>query len=224
MRHQSRAIDIPRSLTEIVEENIRQMILNGDLELGEQISESKLSEIFSLSKTPIREALLRLSAGERLIEIKPRCGSFVFSLTEKEITDIAMVRIMLEQGAIRAAMHADRTALLSDLERNLNACESLRQKLDLTAYRKLDHRFHRIFVEHARNPYLSDMHSTITTKVLAMRNRLTFSQEYVHNSIGEHAQMYEALLEENVEKACRVVQSHIHNGFTERARRLLSQT
>ncbi|MFT4171301.1 MAG: FCD domain-containing protein [Rhodocyclaceae bacterium] len=130
---------------------------------------------------------------------------------------------MLEQGALRAAMRSNRTALLAELGKNLAACESLQHKMDLAAYRKLDHHFHRIFVEHANNPYLSEMHRIITTKVLAMRNRLTFSQEYVLNSIAEHAAIVRALMGDDVDTACAIVRSHIHSGFTERARRLLSQ-
>lgn len=221
-RDQSCSIEIPRSLTEVVEDKIRQMIVSGDLEFGEQITETRLSEMFKLSKTPIREALLRLSSGERLVEAKPRCGTFIFSLTEKEISDISTLRIMLEQGAIRAAMKANRAALLVDLGKNLKASECLWEKIDLAVYRSLDHGFHRLFLIHADNPYLLDTYRMISTKVLAMRNRLTFSQEYVRKSIAEHRDIVQALCGDDLEQACGIVEKHINNGFTERTRRLLS--
>ncbi|SAK92146.1 GntR family transcriptional regulator [Caballeronia pedi] len=216
------AFEVPKSLAEMTEERLRQTILKGDLEFGEQITEAGLSELFGLSKTPVREALVRLSVRERLVEIKPRSGTFVFSLKEKDISDISALRITLEQAAIRAAMTRDRGSLIAELSRHVDGLRVLRETIDLATYRALDHEFHAIFLRHSDNPYLVDCYTMISTKVLAMRNRLTFSREYVIKSIDEHFAIAHALSAGDVDGACDIVAEHINSGFTARTRRLLA--
>ncbi len=215
-------LDIPKSLTEVVEDKIRQMITSGELEFGQQITEAKLSEMFNLSKTPIREALLRLSVGERLVEVKPRCGTSIFSLTEEEIDNISRLRIVLEQEAIRSAMRSSRTVMLAELGKNVAASEALLDKINLPKYRTLDCEFHKLFLDYNKNPYLKDAYKMIATKVWAMRNRIMFPSDHVRNSIEEHIKIVRALLADNIDEACRLVAEHINNGFTARAKRLLT--
>ena len=205
------------------EERLRHAIVSGDLELGEQVTEAGLSELFGLSKTPIREALMRLSVGERLVEIKPRSGTFVFSLKEKDINDISALRITLEHAAIRAAAGNADPQFLVELTRNIEESRTLKEKVDLTAYRALDHQFHAILFRYSHNPYLRECYERVSTKVLAMRNRLTFSREYVSKSLDEHCAIAHALSVGDADKACEIVAEHINCGFTDRTKRLLAE-
>lgn len=214
-------IEIPKTLTEVAAEKIRQMIIIGDFEFGQQVTESQLSELFGLSKTPIREALLRLCS-ERLIEIRPRCGTFICRLTAEEIDNISELRIALEVCAIQSAISKNRDKLLTELQKNIQGCESLLLKPDRNTYLAMDVEFHRLLLQYANNPYLFDMHRNTTTKVLAMRNRLTFSQEYMTKSLQEHQSIVQELSKNNTDSACQILKLHINNGFTIRAKRLLS--
>ncbi|MBK5072415.1 GntR family transcriptional regulator [Budviciaceae bacterium CWB-B4] len=214
-------LEIPKTLTEIAADKIRQMIISGEFEFGQQVTESQLSELFGLSKTPVREALLRLCS-EHLIEIRPRCGTFICRLTAEEIDNISELRIALETCAIHSALNKNREKLLTELQQNIQCCEPFLLKPDREAYLALDTAFHRSLLKFANNPYLMDMHRNTTTKVLAMRNRLTFSQEYITRSIQEHKEIVEGLSSNDSEQACRVLKQHINSGFTVRAKRLLS--
>ncbi len=215
-------IVIPQSLVDIAEDKIRQMIISGELELGELITEMRLSEMFNLSKTPIREALLRLSAAERLVEIKPRQGTRVFSLSTKDIDDISATRITLEQGALRLAMRTSHELLINDLNDNITASRLLLEQNNDDLYRNIDSDFHHIFLKHTYNPYLLESYRLIFTKVQAMRNRLNFSRDYIHNSIHEHAEILNEVIKKNVDSACYLIEKHIKNGFSEHTKHLLS--
>lgn len=211
----------PKSLTEVVIDKIRQMIVDGAVEFGQQITENELSEQFKISKTPIREALIQLSS-ERLVEIKPRSGTFIFSLTEKEIDDISFLRISLEQAAIRSSMAKDgKIRMLAELARNINESGPLIEKHKLSHYLKLDAAFHKTFMDYADNPYLVSAHKPISVKILAMRNRVAFSHNFVINSIAEHAAMLDALMTDNITLACDLLEKHINNGFSIQAKRHL---
>src|SRR5579862_9332248 len=77
----------PRSLSAIVVDRIRDLIVTGKLELGEQLSENALAEQLGVSRTPVREAFMRLEA-ERLVEVKPQRGTFVFRYDASELREI----------------------------------------------------------------------------------------------------------------------------------------
>ncbi|SAK70874.1 GntR family transcriptional regulator [Caballeronia hypogeia] len=217
----SDAIDLP-TLGDATEERLRQLIISGDLEFGEQVTGRRLCARFGLSSTPVRQALWRLSVGDRLVVIERRNTATIFAPTIKDINDISAVRITLEQAAIRAATRENRLPLVTDLKRNIAASMSLVDTLDLSSYRALDHEFHNMILRHADNAYLTDCYSAISSKVLAMRNRLSFSREYVGKSIDEHLAITNALQDGKVDDACEIIARHVNAGFTERTRRLLA--
>src|SRR5512133_2552962 len=108
IRSMQRQLERPKSLTDLAHEKIRQLIVSGEFPLGEQLSEASLAAQLGISKTPVREALLRLRA-DGLIDIQPQRGTFVFSLTPQQVDEICRFREFVEVAALGAAMQARRT-------------------------------------------------------------------------------------------------------------------
>ena len=212
---------LPKSMTEIVEEKIKAMIIADELALGESINETRLAQHFCISKTPVREALIRLSLQGSLITLKPRSGAFVFSPTYKDIDDISAVRVLLEQGALRLAMTRNCAGLLASLEKVVLAQDKLKVKPDLALYRSLDYDFHNTFFSHADNPCLDQAYQQISTKIYAMRCRLNFSTEVMAASNADHLRVYHLLRNGEINEACALLAAHVASCFTDRARRLL---
>ena len=92
----------PKSLFEMAAPYIRQAISKGQLKLGQRISENDLASSLGISKTPVREALAKLKM-EGLVHVFPQKGTFVFTLTEKEVVDICELRYTLESTALAFA-------------------------------------------------------------------------------------------------------------------------
>ena len=65
------AIEMPKSLTEIVAQRVRQAIIDGEFALGQMISEETLAESFGVSRTPVRDALTLLQT-TGLVEIRSK--------------------------------------------------------------------------------------------------------------------------------------------------------
>jgi DNA-binding GntR family transcriptional regulator len=86
-----RLLTRPKSLTDLAHDSIRQLIVGGELPMGAQLSEATLAAQLGISKTPVREALLRLRA-DGLIDIQPQRGTFVFSLTPRQVEEICVFR------------------------------------------------------------------------------------------------------------------------------------
>src|SRR5258708_2618505 len=102
----------PRSLTEMVIAEIRELIVSGRLPLGEQLSEGALAEQLGVSRTPVREAFLRLET-ERLVEVRPQRGTFVFQYDATELREICELREGLETGCLPITLARDRPPLIA---------------------------------------------------------------------------------------------------------------
>lgn len=81
-------VEQPKSLVTIVEERLRNAIIDAEMGFGESLSEEALSEALGVSRTPVREALARLQL-QGLVTIVPKKGTFVFAPTEEDVAEPA---------------------------------------------------------------------------------------------------------------------------------------
>jgi DNA-binding GntR family transcriptional regulator len=204
----SLAPDLPLSLTEFAIERIRGAIVDGALELGQQISEAALSTNLGISKTPVREALVRLQS-EGLVVIHPRRGTFVFTMSEEELAEICECRLALERAALQAAMGRSAAALADALAVITAAMDRAWEASDALGYRRLDSRFHLAFFEHCANRYLLDAYQLIAGKMAALRTRLSSSPDHVKKSYVEHINMAERIRRGDLKGTLRVLDGHI---------------
>src|SRR5690554_4948607 len=80
---------------DVVQEQVRKEIIDGSLSPGERLTETNLAERFDVSRTPVREALVRLQA-DGFVELVRNRGAFVSKWTEDDLEEIFGLRIMLE--------------------------------------------------------------------------------------------------------------------------------
>src|ERR687895_101911 len=99
---------------------LREAIVRAELEPGRQLSENELAARLGVSRTPIREALVRLR-DERLVEIVPQLGTFVTLISPDAIADAQFIREALECSAIRLATENASERDLEELQANLAA-------------------------------------------------------------------------------------------------------
>ncbi len=212
-----------RSLADIAADRLRLMIVQGALDLGEKIREQDLAETLGLSKTPLREALLRLEK-EHLVVIRPRKGTFVFSTNPDDLENLCSLRIALEQAAIRHAMRRNYARLIASLERFGEPVEKIlhEDRHDMNYYLKLDFEFHRTIMNLAKNAYLTDALSAIATKVQALRYRNYYSSFFVKRSLEDHNKLYAHMRNNDVEGACAFMDVHVRRIFEPENLRLLA--
>jgi DNA-binding GntR family transcriptional regulator len=141
------------SLSQQAYEQIRHMIITLELSPGSVIDEADLQERLGLGRTPIREAVKRLSL-ENLVTIMPRRGMFVADIGVNDLQRLLEVRLVLESLAVRLAaqrgtkMHWQRMRhLLEQAHANPQDTENLVQA---------DEAFHEVIYDAADNEYLRD--------------------------------------------------------------------
>jgi DNA-binding GntR family transcriptional regulator len=200
----------PKSLTELAHDSIRQLIVGGELAMGAQLSEATLAAQLGISKTPVREALLRLRA-DGLIEIQPQRGTFVFSLTPRQVEEICAFREVVEVSAVKLAMEARRPGLVKALQANVREMTLARKTADWKAIRALDEAFHEAIVEHCDNAYLKQAHQLIASKIGALRARLPAQDEQVDHCQQNHAAIVGLLRDGRVAATQRALALHIRD-------------
>ena len=196
-------LERPQLLTEMAHERIREAIVDGELKLGAQVSELQLSQSMGISKTPVREALLRLKM-EGLVEISPQRGTFVFKLTPEQVGQLCRFRAMIETAALREAFAADRKALLARMKEHVAAMAVAQKAKDLDQLSRLDMAFHYEFLALCPNPYLRSAYELIRYQLVALRYRSPIS-----NMLDSHQLLVDAIAKGNIDKACEQLYQHV---------------
>ena len=215
-----RRIERPKSLTELAENRIRDLIVAGELALGAQLSESSLATELGISKTPVREALLRLKL-DGLVDIHPQRGSFVFRLSEEEVAEICRFREIVERAALAEAMLRDRDALVQRLDDNVRAMVRAHRNREMRKLPQLDAEFHNAILELCGNAYLRAAYGLIEHKIHALRWRLPVENEQITHCQHNHAVIIRQIREGSVAKAQATLRHHIRdtlNAYLEASR------
>ena len=139
----------PKSLTGLVVDELRARIIDGRLRLGEALSENALAAELGISKTPVREALLQLKL-ERLVDVLPQRGTYVFRLAADEVVMISELREILEAAAAAAAIERNHGALVARMTEIFSDMRAAYKAGDNAAYRALDGEFHQAMIDLVR--------------------------------------------------------------------------
>jgi DNA-binding GntR family transcriptional regulator len=207
-------IERPRPVSELVLERLRLDIIENRFALGEKISEAQLSELYGVTKAPIRSAYIRLE-GEGLIEIRPQNGTFVFRPTAEELRALCELRTALEVEAILLALQRDPEGLASDIQRILVAMHEALKVRAREVYQRLDTEFHLSIVSRAQSPLLEQTYvSQVNSRFAALRFRFSRDEAHSANSISEHQALQRAIVARDADSSQTLLRAHI--AYTER--------
>ncbi len=128
--------------------------MTGRLHQGDHLRLDRLAGELGISVTPIREALLALR-GEGFVDLEPRRGFTVATLTRKDIEDAYQVQAMLAGELAARAAHAISDEQLAQLEALQEELERAAQRYDADVVEELNHRFHDAINASADSPKLT---------------------------------------------------------------------
>lgn len=205
---QFQPLEAPERLADLVYETIRQSIMDKTLAPGARLTESGLAAQLGVSKTPVREALLRL---RRIGVIEPDGvrGGRVISPSRSAIREAYEIREALEVFAVRTV--AERVSG-SDLER---ICDTAARSLahaergDQAGFREWDFAFHRAIAEAAANPRLKEMIEDVFTLIGTLRQRDFPDSRWPVDCAAGHVRMADAIARRDVAGAEEAAREHI---------------
>lgn len=204
------------SRTEQAVRSIRSLIFSGDLAAGTDHLENELADRLSMSRTPIREAARVLEA-QGLLQVRPRKGVRILSLSAEDMNEIYVVLTELE--SLAAALVARSRPEASQLSTLLQSVEAMEQSLavqDRDAWAQADDRFHGELVRLAGNSRILAITSNFNDQVRRARMFTLYLRPLPVKSNEEHRALYEAILRGDESDARRIHWQHREN-----ARRML---
>lgn len=201
--NQSLSLERPRLLTEVVGERIREAIVKGDLKLGEQVSEAQLAARMGVSKTPVREALVRLQ-GQGLVQIHPQRGTFVFRLTPEEVSHLCRFRVLVETEALRDALGNDRQRLIQTWKQCIKEMKTAEAARDMAALARIDMAFHFQLFEACSNQYVCSAYELLRSQLTALRYRAP-----IVDAVKSHQVLIDAAGDGDTAHACALLTEHV---------------
>lgn len=196
---------------------IKKRITDGRYRPGEVLSESAMVAELGISRTPIREALVRLEQ-EELIRIIPKCGVTVRSLTLPDLKALFEMRRILEPYVIRSYGQKIPREQLQDIwqemTRAYNASDSQGQY-------EADARLHSLIYSTAQNPYITRFVEQAVDKNNRIRTLSGVLPTRLGASYTEHKAIVDKLLAGDWEAAARSMEQHIDSAYSKAVEQLL---
>jgi DNA-binding GntR family transcriptional regulator len=187
---------------------LREAILHGVLPAGQQLGEIRLASIFGRSRTPVREAILRLEA-EGLAARTARSGLVVAQITRDEVLEVYAVREMLDGLSARLAAHG---ILPTELDRLVWLNDRLRaaaEQGDAKAMIQLNIEFHEAISSASRNTLLHEFMQRIHAWVRRFENTTMSYSGRGMEAVAEHDTLIDALRARNPDEAERIARQHM---------------
>ena len=188
----------------------RLKILEGSFPDGTMISESEVSEPLGISRTPVREAFLRLEH-DGTLKVYPKRGALIVPITAKDVRDVLEARLLVEPWAVSVvAGSLERKSLVATLRSLLEGLERAADAQLVLEYQEADRSFHEAIVAATQNRILDVFYQSLRDRQLRMGALALAKHEDRHESIvDEHLQITEAISRGDVEVATRIVRVHI---------------
>lgn len=195
-----------RPLREVVAEEIRSMIMRGELSAGERLHEEKLAEQLGVSRNPIREAI-RLLEATGLVEVIHRRGTYVCTPDVDDTRHLLELRSVLESFAAASVAKAPPEGAVDELRRIV--ADGIAASADGNTVRasELHSEFHKTIERATGNPYLIQV-----VEPLRQRTEMVFSILLeARGSMGwqEHEAITDAIAAGDVDAARSTVYEHI---------------
>jgi DNA-binding GntR family transcriptional regulator len=195
------------SASEAVHGTLRDAIVNGQLRHGVRLAEEELSQIFGISRTPVREALLRLES-ERLAErVHPR-RLVVRQISPEEIMEVYLVSQHL--AALAGRLAAPRVTPIEIAElRWLN--EQLRDAVaaqDIERIRRLDTEFHHCTYKASGNSVVVSLMQQLHDRVRRFPGSTFTFGDRMHEVVAEHDALIDALAAHDADRAAEIAEEH----------------
>ena len=194
-----------QSLADKAYHAIRDLIVSLELAPGAVIDERALVDELGMSRTPVREALMRL-AQEQLVEVYPRRGMFVTSVDVRDLARLSEVRAALEPEAARLAAERATEAERADLAALADAIDAGSD--DLMA---LDGRIHRAVYRAAHNDLLAgtlEQYYVLALRIWSIAGERAHELE---EAVEAHRDLLDAIVEGDGERAAATMRAHVEN-------------
>lgn len=197
-----------KTMTATAHLKIRQLILDNKWPPGYQATEQEVASTLGMSRTPVREALMRLQQ-DGLVSVVPRHGMRVLPVSPSDMKEIYDILTSLESTAaeLAAARHLTEEQL-KGLERATADMDKALERDDLDRWAQADARFHEQLLELSGNKMLKSVVLNFIDRAHRVRMLTLKMRPKPVNSTRDHAELVKAIRAGDVEKAGTIHREH----------------
>lgn len=196
-------------LSEQLRERIEERIVNGRYRPGTKLDEVELAASFKVSRTPIREALIQLSAAG-LVDMRPRRGAVVAEVSSLRLAEMFDFMAELEAACARRAAVLASDVEISQLVSAHEACRSALDAQDPDRYYRLNQQFHLVLYGMAHSGFLAEQTTLMQRRLRAYRRLQLRIPNRIASSFEEHAGVVEAIQAKNPNLAADRIRAHVN--------------
>jgi DNA-binding GntR family transcriptional regulator len=184
----------------------KQRVLDATYAGGELLTEGAVAEALGISRTPVREAFLRLES-EGLLRLYPKRGALVVPVSAGEVEAVMETRVLVERYAVEKAMarRADVTGAMREQIARQEAADG-----DLDAFVEADRAFHTVFVAAAGNPIVLSLYDSLRDRQQRMGvTALRREPRRVGEILAEHRGLVDAIDGGSVPDVLALLDAHL---------------
>ena len=190
-----------------LQSQISELIISGQLQPGTRLDERLLAERFNVSRTPVREALRQLAA-RGLTQLLPMRGVVVMEISVKKLAEILHANCELEAMCARLAAESMTTMEKTELRYVHERSNEYVAQGDLDNYLEANRELHRLILEGAHNPVISQMVGEIRDRLSPYRQYHPAESDRLVTSHDAHKEIVDAIAEGHGEKAYLAMRAH----------------
>ena len=199
------------SIAEQTYAELKRLILENELPAGHQLMEGEIAELLDISRTPAREAMMKLEA-EGLVEIRPRHGMKVKPISVSDMREIYALLTGLESTAAWQAASLDHDdAEIQKLRDSVEKMDKALKAQDLQGWADADESFHRQLVAMSGNKRLIELVDRFIDQSHRVRMLTLSFRPPPLQSNEDHANVVDAILKKQPDEARRLHRIHREN-------------
>jgi DNA-binding GntR family transcriptional regulator len=195
--------------------HVRAGVLDRRYPDNELLAEGRIAEETGVSRTPVREALLRLE-GEGMVRLLPKRGALVLPVSVQEWRDVLATRLLVESHSAATVVAAGRGPTLADvLDVHLDRLCSAAAANDVPAYVAADRDFHAAIVAAAGNAILTKLYGTLRDRQLRMGATNLMAADgaplraRMDATAAEHRSIAAAIRDADADRAVDLTRAHL---------------
>lgn len=197
------------NVRELAYSSIKEKILTWELKPGDKVSEQDLSNALGVSRTPVREALMRL-ASERLVDIRPQRGTFISRINTKEFSQERFIRLNLEMAVLKELSGCKFATFYKRLAENIEQQQECAGSGDSEGFLFLDDSFHRAFFEQAEKMLAWEIIQSLEGQCRRVRRYTLATESDFPLLVSQHQLIMQHVFDGNMTDLREILTTHIN--------------
>jgi DNA-binding GntR family transcriptional regulator len=202
---------VRRRLADEVYDQLVSAIMNLDIGQQDRLVQEKLATDLGISRTPVREALMRLEQ-EGVLQKSAQGGYRLHQMSDQEVRELYQTRAAIEGQVARILAEKNDPSDLAKLRETIKREENI-SSASIRDYFEANRNIHRNFVELANNRYLLEMFDMTWGKAMAFQLFAQIENVDLSKSLGDHMALVDVIETGDKVEALEVFIQHIQDGF-----------